>query len=152
MKILFGLLIIGAVGIGSISARYSRAFIHNSDTTLGRLLKTWTTEGQFVGFAKSRSDEFQFRDASNGFTISVIFGAPEMDCFLANHAKDDLRLTYEIYDRQDSLGKTIRTSKATRIVSLKSGDDTKTWAAKEQADSSLLLRHHEQLKKAREEM
>jgi len=72
---------------------------------------------------------------------------PEMDCFLANHAKDDLQYTYEVHEVDHPDGKVERLNYALRIVSLKSGDDTKTWAEKEAKDSAVMERHHNQLKK-----
>ncbi len=79
--------------------------------------------------------------------MNVILGVPEMDCFLANHAKDNLSFTYEIHESSTPGGQ--RQNLATRIVSLKSGDDTRTWATKEAQDSTIQARHHEVLAKLR---
>ena len=79
--------------------------------------------------------------------MNVIMGAPEMDCFLANHLKEDLSYTYEIHDApSEAKG---RLNLALRVVSLKSGDDTRTWGQKESQDSVMRARHHEQLDKVR---
>jgi hypothetical protein len=45
----------------------------------------------------------------------------------------------------------VRLNYATRIVSLKTGDDTRNWADKEANDSTMMQRHHEQLKRERSE-
>jgi hypothetical protein len=120
-----------------------------SDTAGARLLKRITTEGEFVMLDKQHTDRAIIRDKSiGGISTNFVIG-DEMDCFLANHQKDPLRISYEIYQRADS-GKTITWNKATRIVSLKTGDDTKNWKVKESADAELAKRHHEELKKLRE--
>jgi hypothetical protein len=120
-----------------------------SDTTLGRPVKVVTTPGQFVRFDKNHADRFFFLDQSVNMTLNMVLGAPEMDCFLANHPKDDLRLTYTVYDRTTADGHE-RVNYATRIVSLKTGDDTKDWAEKELRDSALVRTHHHELQKLRD--
>ena len=47
----------------------------------------------------------------------------------------------------NSEGNAVRTDVVERLVDPKSGDDTRTWLQKEQADSLMLRRHHETLKK-----
>ena len=123
-------------------------FYAEQDTSLGHPFKTIITQGQFVGLDKKNPNHFFFKDQSSMMTMNLIFGAPEMDCFIANHTGDDLRLTYAIYDHATSDGHE-RLNYAQRIVSLKSGDDTKTWAEKEQRDSSLLREHHRYLDRLR---
>jgi len=120
----------------------------SADSSLGQLFKRITTQGQFVRFDKDHSDRFFFKDQSSNMTVNVMLGASEMDCFLANHTHDDLRLEYNVYDRTTVNGHE-RLNYATRIVSLKTGDDTKNWADKEQRDSSVARDHHEQLAKVR---
>jgi hypothetical protein len=51
----------------------------------------------------------------------------------------------------DSTAKTEWRNYAQRIVSMKTGDDTCTCAAKESQDSTMLREHHEQLKRERME-
>ncbi|MDP4198715.1 MAG: hypothetical protein Q8922_13845 [Bacteroidota bacterium] len=119
-----------------------------ADTSLGRLVKTITTDAEFVSFDKDHVDRAFIRDESHGGIAMNVLLAPEMDCFLANHAKDQLRITFEIRERENA-GKTEKLNVALRIVSLKTGDDTKTWAEKESQDSTLLGLHHEQLVKVR---
>ena len=80
----------------------------------------------------------------------MAFTVPEMDCFLANHAKEDLQITYEIREVNDTAKKkTEHVNYLIRIVSLKTGDDTNTWAEKEKKDPKLLAAHHEELRKVR---
>ena len=117
-----------------------------SDTA--KLLKRITTEGEFVMLDKQHSDRAIIRDKSIGGIATNFVIGDEMDCFLANHQKDPLRISYEIYQREDS-GKTITWNKATRIISLKTGDDTKNWKQKENADPELVEEHHEELRKLR---
>lgn len=119
-----------------------------ADTTLGRLVKTITTDAEFVSFDKDHLDRVFLRDQSRGGIVTNFWLAPEMDCFLANHAKDGFRITYEIREGCTA-SKQERVNIALRIVSLKTGDDTKTWAEKEQRDSTMMSRHHEQLQKIR---
>ena len=116
-----------------------------ADTTLSRLVKTVTTEAEFVSFDKDHGERAFLRDESRGGIVTNFLLAPEMDCFLANHAKDQLRITYEIRERENA----VKINNAIRIVSLKTGDDTKTWSEREQRDSTLMSRHHEQLVKVR---
>ena len=97
---------------------------------------------------KQHPERAIIRDKSIGGIATNFVIEDEMDCFLANHQKDPLRISYEIYQRDDS-GKTITWNKATRIVSLKSGDDTKNWKEKESDNAELASRHHEALKKLR---
>ena len=118
--------------------------------SIGRHLKTITTPAQFVSFDKNDQNRFFFRNMSDQMVTNALMGAPEMDCFLANHTKDDLKVTYAIYTRENA-GKEIRTNVVTRIVSLKTGDDTKTWALKEASDSTLAIMHHAELQRAREQ-
>ena len=120
---------------------------HQLDTIPGRIIKRITTPAQFVSFDKHHSDRFFARDASSNTMLNLIEVVPETDCFLANHVKDDLQISYEIHEVVDSAGKAERLNYATRIVSLKTGDDTKTWAEKEAKDSTMMQRYHEQLKK-----
>ncbi len=119
-----------------------------ADTTLGRLVKTITTDAEFVSFDKDHLDRGFLRDQSRGGIVTNFWLAPEMDCFLSNHAKDGLRITYEIREGCTA-SKQERVNIALRILSLKTGDDTKTWAEKESRDSTLAARHHEQLVKVR---
>ena len=127
------------------------AHAHRLDTIPGRFIKRITTPAQFVFFDKKHSDRFFARDASSNTMLNEIMVVPETDCFLANHTKDDLQISYEIHEVTDSTAKAVRLNYATRIVSLKTGDDTRTWAAKEAKDSTMMQRHHEQLKKLRAE-
>jgi hypothetical protein len=114
----------------------------------GELVSRYQQEGNLIVFAKTR--DAAFFKMSSGLQIRIQL-LPEMDCFLANHPKDDLRVNYSVYDVVDSSGKK-RLNKMDRIVSLRNGDDTKTWTEKEQANPELLARHHEALKKYMEEM
>jgi hypothetical protein len=120
------------------------------DTANSKLFKRITTEGEFVMFDKEHPDRAIIRDKSVGGIAANFVIGDEMDCFLANHQKDPLRISYEIYQREAD-GKTITWNKATRIVSLKTGDDTKSWKGKESDDVKLATRHHEALKKLRGE-
>jgi hypothetical protein len=122
-----------------------------ADSLPGRFIKRVTTPARFVSFDKKHNDRFFARDASDQMLLNEIMVVPEMDCFLANHAKDDLQISYEIHELTDSTAKTVRVNYATRIISLKTGDDSRTWAAKEASDSTIMQRHHEQLKREREE-
>jgi hypothetical protein len=122
-----------------------------TDSLPGRLIKRVTTQAQFVSFDKKHNDRFFARDASDQMLLNEIMVVPEMDCFLANHTKDDLQISYEIHELTDSTAKTMRLNYATRIVSFKTGDDTRTWAAKEAKDSTIMQQHHEQLKRERGE-
>ena len=121
-----------------------------ADSMLGRKIKTISMCGSFSLFDKQHTER-AFLKGADGMTMNIIFAAPEMDCFLANHAKDDLQYTYEVHEIEHSDSKVERLNYAMRIVSLKSGDDTRTWADKETKDSALMQRHHEQLKKLRGE-
>jgi hypothetical protein len=123
------------------------AHAHRLDSIPGRLIKRITTPAQFISFDKKHTDRFFARDASSNTMLNLINVVPETDCFLANHVKDDLQISFEIHELVDSAGKAERLNYATRIVSLKTGDDTKTWAEKEAKDSTMMQRHHEQLKK-----
>jgi hypothetical protein len=107
-----------------------------------------TTRGQFVRFDKDHTDRFFFRDESSSMTLNMLLGASEMDCFLANHRKDDLQLTYTVYDHETADSHE-RINYATRVSSLKSGDDTKNWSEKESSDSTRLRDHHLELEKIR---
>ena len=118
--------------------------------SLGKFVKKITTNAQFNLFDEGDSNIVILR--CYGFNTKMIYGAPEMRCFIANHTKDDLQATYEIYEKESPEGSTVRSSKLLRLVSLKSGDDTKTWLEKEQSDSTLAARHHEQLTKITKEM
>ena len=118
------------------------------DTSNSKLFKRITTEGEFVMFDKEHSDQAILRDKSVGGIAGKFVLGEEMECFLANHQKDPLRISYEIYQREVD-GKTITWNKATRIVSEKSGDDTKNWKEKESANPEMAARHHEVLKKLR---
>jgi hypothetical protein len=120
----------------------------SADSMLGRKVKTITMCGTFSLFDKQHSDR-AFLKGADGKTLHIIFAAPEMDCFLANHTKDDLQYTYEVHEIEHPGLKAERLNYALRIVSLKSGDDTRTWAQKEAKDSVLMQRHHEQLKEVR---
>jgi hypothetical protein len=120
------------------------------DTANAKLFKRITTEAEFVMLDKQHSDRAIIRDKSVAGIAANFVLSEEMDCFLANHQKDPLRLTYEIY-QSESDGKTVMWNKATRIVSLKTGDDTKNWKEKETADAEVASRHHEELKKLRSE-
>ncbi len=142
MKIFFGIALI----LFSIPAH-----THRLDTIPGRLIKKITIPAQFVSFDKKHSDRFYARDGSNGMLMNAIMVVPEMDCFLANHAKEDLQISYEIHEVADSNSKAERLNFAVRVVSLKTGDDTRTWAAKEAKDSTLMQMHHAQLKRIRSE-
>jgi hypothetical protein len=117
---------------------------------LGRKIKTIVASGQFSLFDKQHADRAFIKDG-DGMTMNVIYTAPEMDCFLANHAKDDLQITYEVHEIEHPDSKVERLNYALRFVSLKNGDDTRTWAIKESVDPDLIKRHHEQLKKVRQE-
>lgn len=122
----------------------------NTDNPLGKLVKTITNSAQFVLFDEADTNRVILKCL--GFDVKMIYGAPEMKCFVANHLKDDLRATYELYDRETADGSTIRSSKLIRLISLRSGDDSKTWLEKEQSDSTLAARHHEQLAKVTQGM
>jgi hypothetical protein len=127
------------------------AHAHRLDTIPGRLIKRIATPAQFVSFDKKHNDRFFARDQSSGLLLNAVMTVPETDCFLANHAKDDLQISYEIREVMDSTAKTERQNYALRIVSMKTGDDTRTWAAKESQDSAMMRDHHEQLKRERKE-
>jgi len=132
------------------SKRRMIAHVAATDTMLGRKIKTITATGQFSLFDKHHTDR-AFLKGADGMTMNIIYTVPEMDCFLANHAKDDLQYTYEVHEVEHPDSKVERLNYALRIVSLKTGDDTKTWAQKEAKDWLLMQRHHEQLKKIRHE-
>ena len=121
-----------------------------TDSMVGRKIKTITMCGSFSLFDKQHPDR-AFLKGADGMTLNIIFAAPEMDCFLANHSKDDLQYTYEVHEVEHPDSKAERLNYALRIVSIKNGDDTRTWVIKEANDSELLKRHHEQLKKVRQE-
>lgn len=120
-----------------------------SDSTPGRLVGRTQLRGQFFSFDKNQETRFIFADASNNSRLLLTYGAPEMACFIANHDKEDLRLSYSTFERTDSSGATNRYYVADRIVSLKSGDDTISWLEKDVADSA---GHHLKLAKLRKEM
>src|ERR1019366_3954540 len=61
----------------------------NPDSLPGRLIKRITTPAQFVSFDKKHNDRFYVRDASDQRLLNEIMVVPEIDCFLANHTKDD---------------------------------------------------------------
>ncbi|SRR5579883_1012312 len=119
-----------------------------SDSASGHLIKQITTPASFLAFSKDDSNRAYLKDESRFGMTTAVQILPEMDCFLANHAKDDLRVTYEIWERENN-GKTERINKAIRLVSLKSGDDTKTWSTKEANDAEALKDHHDKLKEVR---
>jgi hypothetical protein len=68
----------------------SSASAQVTDSLPGRFIKRITTPAQFVSFDKKHSDRFFARDQSSGLLLKAIMTVPETDCFLANHAKDDL--------------------------------------------------------------
>ncbi|GEM_PF-2208398 len=136
-----------ALGMGVRAGGGRQATVPVDSTAPARLLKTVTTHAEFLRFDKKDSTQFFFRDKSDQMMLHAAMGAPEMACFLANHAKDELLVTYNIYD---AAGDRPRSYVATRIVSLKSGDDTRTWADRESKDSALAALHHEELLKLRE--
>lgn len=121
-----------------------------SDTVHGRLIKTITTRGQFVSFDRNHPDRFFFRDASDQMEINIVATEPETDLFLADHAKDDFKITYQIRDATVPGGKTEWLNYATMLRSLKTGDNVEDWPSKLAADSDLLERDREQLAKLRE--
>ncbi len=122
-----------------------------TDTLRGRLIKTITTRGQFVSFDKNHADRFFFRDASDEMVMNAVMTEPETDLFLANHAKDDLTMTYQVRDLTIPGGKTEWLNYAMSIRSLKTGDDAKSWPGKMANDSSLLQSCQKQLRELREE-
>ncbi len=144
--IVFGIVLSGLF-LGSHSKFPSTYGVRADSISLGRLIKRITTQAQFVSFDKKHKDRFFARDASDQSLLNAVMIVPETDCFLANHVKDDLQISFEIHETADSNNKAVRTNYATRIVSLKTGDDTRTWADKESKDSSMMQWHHEQLKR-----
>ncbi|HET6400176.1 MAG TPA: hypothetical protein VFH95_02160 [Candidatus Kapabacteria bacterium] len=117
-----------------------------SDSIPGRLIKQVTTRGQFVSFDKNHADRFFFRDASDEMEMNMVMTEPETDLFLADHSKDDLKITYQIRDLTQPGGKTEWLNYATSIRSLKTGDDAKIWPEKMASDSMLLQSCQEQLR------
>lgn len=132
--------------VGNSPIQTGVAHIFEADTTLGPVVKTISTTGQFSLFDKDNPNRAFIKDGY-GMSLNLILGQPEMDCFLANHAKDNLSFIYEIHESKTSGEK--RQNLVTRIVSLKSGDDTRNWAQKEATDSTTQARHHEVLAKLR---
>ncbi len=127
-------------------SRHSSEYRIVSDSSLGKLIKTVSSNGQFIQFDKDHADRCFLKDAY-GMSLNGLMGVKEMDCFLANHVKDELAFTYEIHEASaEAKG---RVNYLLRIVALKSGDDTRTWEKKESLDSAQRARHHEQLEKVR---
>src|SRR5437868_12430596 len=85
---------IGDTMLGKVAAIGHLHISPIGDSLLGRTVKTITTTGQFVSFDKDHPDRAFIADAM-GMSINLILSAPEMDCFLANHVKDNLSFTYE---------------------------------------------------------
>ena len=125
----------------------TQSFAHtSSDSTTGTLIKRVIAKAQFFSFSKQDSNAAYLNLGDAAMTAFTL--QPAMDCFLANHMKDDLQVSYEIWERERE-GKTVRVNNATRIVSLKTGDDTKNWAQKESGDAEMMKDHHEKLKEVR---
>jgi hypothetical protein len=117
-----------------------------SDSLRGHLITTVTTRGQFVSFDKNHATRFFLRDASNQMVMNCIMTEPGTDLFLASHAKDDLKLTYQVREVTAVDGTTERLKYAMSIRSLRTGDDAREWPKKLAEDSTLLTRAREQLK------
>jgi hypothetical protein len=108
-----------------------------SDSLRGHLITTVTTRGQFVSFDKNHATRFFLRDASNQMVMNCIMTEPGTDLFLASHAKDDLKLTYQVREVTAVDGTTERLKYAMSIRSLRTGDDAREWAGKIANDSIL---------------
>ena len=121
----------------------------STDTVHGRLIKTITTRGQFVSFDKNRPDRFFLRDASDQMEMKCVMTEPGTDLFFASHAKDDLKVTYQVRDVTITGGKTEWLNFAMKIRSLKTGDDAQGWQQKMASDTALLQSCQEQLRKLR---
>ena len=63
------------------------------DTSNSKLFKRITTEGEFVMFDKERTDQAILRDKTVGGIAAKFVISEEMDFFLANHAKEPLRIS-----------------------------------------------------------
>ncbi|MFI5201319.1 MAG: hypothetical protein ACHQNE_02920 [Candidatus Kapaibacterium sp.] len=122
-----------------------------ADSIQGRLIKTITTRGQFVRFDKNHPDRFFLRDATDQMVMNCVMTEPETDLFLAGHAKDDLKLTYQVRDVTIPGGKTEWLNYAMSIRSLTTGDDAHSWPQKLASDPDLLARDSVQLKQLRNE-
>ncbi|HZK75417.1 MAG TPA: hypothetical protein VFD13_00790 [Candidatus Kapabacteria bacterium] len=127
------------------------------DSIRGRLVKTITTRGQFVSFDKNHADRFflqaspTMRDASDQMVMNVVMTDTETDLFLANHAKEDLKVTYQVRDVTIPGGKTKWLNYAVSIRSLKTGDDAHGWPEKLASDTTLLQSCREKLRQLRGE-
>ncbi len=122
---------------------------HSTDTLPGQLVTTVTTQGTFVMFDKQHPDRFFFRDASDQMEMDVVLTQPEADLFLADHAKDDLKITYQTRDVPKPGGGTERLYFETMLRSLRTGDNLKDWPQKLAADSSRLRRCQQELEDIR---
>lgn len=121
-----------------------------TDSIRGQLITTVTTRGTFDGFDKHHADRFFLRDASDQMLLNLIMTAPETDLFVADHAKDDLKITYQTRELPTSGGETERVYYLTQLRSLRTGDDVKDWPEKLQNNSDLLSRDSEELRELRE--
>ncbi len=117
-----------------------------ADSIRGTLITTVTTRGNFVSFNKNHTDRLFLRDASDQMTMNLIMTEPETDLFLADHAKDDLKITYQVREVPKSGGGIERLNYATMLRSLRTGDDVRDWPKKLAADSDLLTQDREQLR------
>ena len=120
-----------------------------ADSIRGQLITTVTTSGNFVSFDKAHPDRFFLRDASDQMLMNVIRTAPETDLFLADHAKDDLKITYQVRVVSETVGSAERVNYVIKLRSLRTGDDVKDWPEKLQ-DSSRLERCEEELRRIHE--
>jgi hypothetical protein len=123
----------------------------SADSIPGRLIKTITTRGQFVRFDKDHADRFFIRDASDQMVMNCVMTDTETDLFLADHAKDDLKLTYQVRDVTIPGGKMQWLNYAMSIRSLKTGADEHSWPQKLANDSTLLQSSQTKLRELRGE-
>lgn len=148
MKIVFSVTLLAAV-LASSNKGIRRDSDFQGDSVQGRLIKTITTRGHFVSFDKNHPHRFFFRDASDEMVMNVVATEPETDLFLADHAKDDLKITYQVRDVTVPGGKTEWLNYAMSIRSLKTGEDACNWRAKMANDSDLRNRDSVELRELR---
>jgi len=131
-NLIFPGLIVFSILIGSTSVQAQ-----------GEVKSRIRTIGQVLAFDRTDTNAFFFK-TRDGFAIKIQMHAPELRCYLANHATQDLRLDYAVYESEDSSGKH-RTNIGQRLLSMKTGEELTDWPAKESSDPDALERHHKKL-------
>jgi hypothetical protein len=108
----------------------------------GTLISRTQMQAQFLAFDKADTNRFILK-TQNGSSMRLYCALPDLRCFLASHASQDLRVRYSTYEASAPSGDAQRTLVATEILSLKTGENLKDWPQREATDSTFAARNHE---------